>query len=388
MRACIICNEYPPAPHGGIGSMSRDLAEGLAAAGHEMTVLGVAIRLPNKQLVDEPQNGVRVVRVLRAPMWWPTFLRDRWHRRRLRQTLARLHRERPFQLIESPDYQGWMSGGPPPGTPLLVRINGANFFFDTELQRTPNLFEHRHEYACLRRATHLAASSRYAARRHLELAGMEGRACEVIPNCVDASFFCPEPSVAVEPGLILYVNSLNPKKGIEQLIDAANALLQRREGARLVVVGGDNMRAMQGRYLEQLRERVAPGLRGRVEFTGRLPREQVRDWMRRAAVCVFPSHMETFGIAPAEAMAVGRPVIFSRLGPGPELIEDGETGLLCDPHDPRGIGTLIERVLDDETLAVRLGGAARARILGFCDTKHWLETNARFYERCVAGKMG
>jgi glycosyltransferase involved in cell wall biosynthesis len=205
----------------------------------------------------------------------------------------------------------------------------------------------------------------------------------VIPNCVDASFFCPNESVKPETGLILYVNSLNPKKGIEQLIDAANDLLPRRPDARLVIVGGDNMRAMKGRYLELLRERVAPGLRTRVEFAGRLPREQVRDWMRRAAVCVFPSHMETFGIAPAEAMAVGRPVIYSRLGPGPELIEDGVTGLLCDPHDPREIARLIEHVLGDSQLAARLGAAGRERILGFCDTRHWLETNARLYARCI-----
>jgi glycosyltransferase involved in cell wall biosynthesis len=383
MRACIICNEYPPAPHGGIGSMSRDLAEGLAAAGHDMTVLGVAIRLANKQLVDEPQNGVRVVRVPRAPMWWPSPLRDRWHHWRLCKVLGRLHRERPFDLVECPDYQGWLSRGAPGGTPLIVRINGANFFFDTELNRAPNPFEHRNEFATLRHATHLAASSRYAARRHLEIAGLQDRPCEVIPNCVDASFFCPDESIAPEPGLILYVNSLNPKKGIEQLLDAANELLPRRPGTRLVIVGGDNMRSMKGRYLEQLRARVAPDLRGRVEFAGRLPREQVRDWMRRAAVCVFPSHMETFGIAPAEAMAVARPVIYSRLGPGPELVENGATGLLCDPHDPRDIVRLIEQVLDDCTLASRLGAAARERILHFCDTKHWLETNARFYARCV-----
>lgn len=365
--------------------MSRDLAEGLAAAGHDLTVLGVAIRLPNKKVVDEPQNGVRVVRVPRAPQWWPQNFRIHWHHWRLRRNLFRLHRAQPFDLIECPDYQGWMAGGVPRGTPLLVRINGANFFFDTELKRSPNPLEHRNEYACLRRATHLAASSKFAARRHLEIARMEGRPCEVIPNCVDASFFCPDAAVAPEPGLILYVNSLNPKKGIEELIDAANELLPRQPQARLVIIGGDNMRAMQGQYQEQLRERVAPAVRDRVEFAGRLPREQVRDWMRKAAVCVFPSHMETFGIAPAEAMAVARPVIYSKFGPGPELVEDGVNGLLCDPHDVPALASLIEKVLADPALGARLGAAGREKVLHFCDTRHWLETNARFYERCIAG---
>ncbi len=367
--------------------MSRDLAEGLARMGHDITVLGVAIRLPNTQLTDEMQNGVRVVRIPRAPMWWPTPIRDRWHRWRLHRTLLRLHRQKPFGLIEAPDYQGWMSAGPPRGTPLLVRINGANFFFDTELKREPNRFEHAHEYKCLRRATHLAASSAYASKRHLEIAGMAGRPCEVIPNCVDATFFSPDPTVSPEPELILYVNSLNPKKGIEQLIDAANSLLPRRPAARVAVIGGDNMRALKGKYLDQLRERVAPEIRARVVFVGRLSREQVRDWMRRAAVCVFPSHMETFGIAPAEAMAVARPVIYSRTGPGPELVSDEVNGLLCDPFDPADIAAKIERVLNDAALGARLGAAGREKILAFCDTKHWLELNADFYARCIASRI-
>jgi glycosyltransferase involved in cell wall biosynthesis len=383
MRTCLICNEYPPAPHGGIGSMSRDLAEGLARAGHDITVLGVAIRLTNTRLTDEIQNGVRVVRVPRAPMWWPSPIRDRWHRWRLRRVLLRLHRARRFELVEAPDYQGWLSGGAARGTPLLIRIHGANFFFDTELQRSPNRFEHAQEIKSLRRASALAAPSAYAARRHLELAGMPERECEIIPNSVDASFFCPDASVPVDPGLIIYVNSLNPKKGIEQLLDAANLLLPRRPEAKLVVIGGDNMRALRGKYLEQLRERVAPVLRARVEFAGRLPREQVRDWMRRAEVCVFPSHMETFGIAPAEAMATGRPVIYSRLGPGPELVTAEVTGLLCDPYSPEDIAAKIGRLLSDTALAARVGGLAREKVLSFCDTKHWLQTNAAFYARCV-----
>ena len=384
MKTCIICNEYPPAPHGGIGSMSRDLAEGLARMGHDITVLGVAIRLTNTQLTDEMQNGVRVVRVPRAPIWWPSPFRDRWHRWRLRRELRRLHSVGAFQLIESPDYQGWLRGGDLKGVPVLTRIHGANFFFDTELERVPNLREHAFEYAAVRNAHALAAPSRFAARRHLELAGIPERHCEVIPNPVDAEFFCPDPVAERERGLILYVNSLNPKKGIEELIDAANSLLPKRNDAKLAVVGGDNMRAMKGRYLEQLRERVRPELRARVEFVGRLPREQVRDWMRRASVCVFPSHMETFGIAPAEAMAVARPVIYSRVGPGPELVTDEVNGLLCDPYDSADIAAKIERVLDDPELGARLGAAGREKILGFCDTKHWLALNAEFHARCIA----
>lgn len=383
MHACFICEEYPPAPHGGTGSSCRDLAEGLVAAGHRATVVGINTTQPLPRIATEERAGVRVVRLPRAPRWLGTRLGGWRERRSLRAALAREHRPAPFDFVEASDYHGWLSQGGLPGIPTIVRIRGSNLFFDSELKRPPSLFEHRHERATIARADHLAAVSRYAADRTLALSGVTNRECTIIPNGVDADVFCPSPDVTPEPGLIVFVNSLNPKKGIEQLLDAASSIFPSQPRARLVVIGEDTQAKQAGGYLAALRERVPPALRARVEFTGRLPREQVVGWLRRAAVCCYPSHMETFGIAALEAMAVGRPTIFTKAGPGPEVVEDGLSGLLCDPRSPSSIATALTRLLDDPPFAETLGANARQRVLALFNARDWVRRNVDFFSRCL-----
>jgi glycosyltransferase involved in cell wall biosynthesis len=381
MHVCIICEEFPPAPHGGTGSSYRDLAEGLLSAGHRATVIGISTTLPIRKIEEDLVNGVRIIRIPRAPRWTGTRLRG-WLERRILS--ARLRSSGPFDVTECSDYNGWLPRGALPGVPNIIRIRGSNLFFDAELGRDPQRFEHAQERATLARATHLASVSRYAADRTLALAGLTGRTCEVIPNGVDAAAFSPSPTVQRERGLIAFVNSLNPKKGIEQLLVAVNELLPTRPDARLVVIGEDTQ-PKGTEYLAALRERISPDLRARVEFTGRLPREEVAGWLRRASVVCLPSHMETFGIAALEAMSTGCAVVFTRLGPGPEIVEHEMTGLLCDPFDPSDIAHQIARLLNSPGLAESLGAAARARVLERFDKRGWVARNVAFYERCRQG---
>src|SRR5262245_9845252 len=146
MHVGVICEEYPPAPHGGTGSSYRDLAEGLAASGHRATVVGVSTTLPIEHVVREEVNGVRVVRIPRSPRWTGTRLRGWLERRAL---FSQLRAEGPFDVTECSDYNGWLAYGGLPGVPNIIRIRGSNLFFDSELDRAPQAFEHAQESACL-----------------------------------------------------------------------------------------------------------------------------------------------------------------------------------------------------------------------------------------------
>ena len=383
MHVAIICGEYPPAPHGGTGSSYRDLAEGLVSAGHAATVIGIypVRQLPNGRASDEIINGVRVVRLPAAPGWLRYRIGALWDRFKLRRWLTREHAWTPYTLVEASDYAGWLRFGGPRGVPTVVRIRGSNLFFDTELQRAGDSFEHALERTALTRADHIASVSRYAAQRTLEICGLAQRPCSVIPNAVDTAAFSPAAQPTTEPGLIVFVNSINPKKGIEQLIVAMNVVCRAHPAARLVVIGEDTQKNSEGRsYVEQLTAQVAPKFRSRVVFTGRLPRAEIIPWLRRAHICCYPSHMETFGIAVIEAMAVGKPVIFSRIGPGPELIEDGVSGLLCDPYSAADIAAKIQAILANPQLADTLGQNARRRVEQMFDKRDWVRRNLEFYE--------
>ena len=383
MHIAIVCEEYPPAPHGGTGASYRDLAEGLVLAGHKATVVGISATQPLAQRVEEETKGVRIIRLPRAHPRLGTRLGAWWERWKVRSVLAQEHARSPFDVVEGSDYHGWLAHGGVKGIPSIVRIRGSNLFFDAELNRKPSLFEHKLERAALTRATHLAAVSRYAADRTLALCGLSHRECRILPNGVDVERFSPSDDVAVEKELVVFVSVINPKKGIEELIIAANEILPKRPAARFVAIGHDTQ-SRTGAYIAALIEKVNPEVRDRFHFTGRMNREEVVPWLRRAAVCCYPSHMETFGIAALEAMSVGRPTIFSKLGPGPEVVEDGVSGLLCDPRDTKDIARCITTLFDDTQLAQRLGTAARARVLAGFDRRDWVRRNVEFFQSCAA----
>jgi len=133
----------------------------------------------------------------------------------------------------------------------------------------------------------------------------------------------------------------------------------------------------------QLEARMGDRVKQRVEFVGFVPHDGLRHVFVKAAVCVFPSIIETFGNVAIEAMACGRPVIFSKTGPGPEIIEDGVSGLLCDPYDPKDIADKIITVLKDPELAARLGRNARKRVEEHFSAEVIVPKNIAFYEECI-----
>ena len=121
-----------------------------------------------------------------------------------------------------------------------------------------------------------------------------------------------------------------------------------------------------------------------VHYHGFLPRERVLDMLRTARVAVFPSFSEAFALAPIEAMARGCATIFTKLSSGPELIEDGQTGLLVGPHQPQEISDALIRVLRDDHLAARLGAQARKHVEAELCIKAIVTKNISFYESCNA----
>jgi glycosyltransferase involved in cell wall biosynthesis len=96
--------------------------------------------------------------------------------------------------------------------------------------------------------------------------------------------------------------------------------------------------------------------------------------------------METFGIAPVEAMSVGRPTIYSNTGPGPEVIEDGVSGLLCDPFNPEDIAEKILKVLWTPGLADIMGHNGRERAKFLFNKSTWIEKNLLFFASCLRSK--
>lgn len=159
--------------------------------------------------------------------------------------------------------------------------------------------------------------------------------------------------------LVLGVGRLDPQKGWPDLLDAMATVVVARPRAHLLIVGG----AQQGdeRFVASVKGRAtSPDLAGRVTFAG--VRTDVPVLMASCDVFAMASRWEGFGLVFAEAMAAARPVVATRVSAVPEVVADGESGILVEPGDVVGLSSAIVRVLSDRPLSGRMGVAGYRRV--------------------------
>ena len=170
-----------------------------------------------------------------------------------------------------------------------------------------------------------------------------------LPNPVVApSDLAPREELRRRLGLdgrtLVFAGRLTPQKSLEVALDAIAAT----EGIELVLVGDGPRRA-------ELEARAA-GLP--VRFLGAQPRHTVFEWLRAADASLLASSWENFPHVVVEALAVGTPVIATAVGGVPEIVRDGENGLLVRPGDPAALAAAIGRFFAEPDLGARLRAAA------------------------------
>jgi glycosyltransferase involved in cell wall biosynthesis len=193
------------------------------------------------------------------------------------------------------------------------------------------------ERALARRAARIIAITHSLAHFQVERVGLPAAKVEVIHYGLDdvpqAWGTNPPDPVPPDARVLLCVCRLEPQKGVDVAIRA----LPEIPGAHLVVLGEGPQRPA----LEQLaRELDVP-----VYLPGRVP--DVAAWLRRASVLAHPVRWEGFGLALLEAMLASLPVVATRVSSIPEIVADGETGLLVPPDDASALAAAVNRVLEN-----------------------------------------
>ncbi|HLG17378.1 MAG TPA: N-acetyl-alpha-D-glucosaminyl L-malate synthase BshA [Blastocatellia bacterium] len=204
-----------------------------------------------------------------------------------------------------------------------------------------------------------------AISRHLRDATLEtfctGCRIEVIYNFVDTDYYKRESNDDVRkqlaPGgekLLLHISTFRPVKRITDCIE----ILARVRGngsiaARLIMCGDGPERAEAEALAAKL------GVTRAVQFVGKQPQSQIRDYLSVADLLLLPSQTESFGLAALEAMSCEVPVIATRVGGIPEVVGDGECGYLFDVGDVAGMSEAALRILSDDRERERLGRRGR-----------------------------
>jgi len=237
-------------------------------------------------------------------------------------------------------------------------------------QYLPSRLAHVYARTFLWTATHQAdriiTVSEASKRDILQYFNIPPEKIEVIYNGIDERFWIPPPDEDIErvrqryqltERFILYAGNIRPHKNLERLIDSFDQL--RRAGfdeLKLLIIGDEI-----SRYATLRRAVHRHKLHKHVRFFGFVPDHTLAALYRLAAVFVFPSLYEGFGLPPLEAMASGTPVVTSNVSSLPEVV--GDAALMVDPYDCEAIAGAIRMLLTDDTLRadLRARGLARAK---------------------------
>lgn len=215
----------------------------------------------------------------------------------------------------------------------------------------------------------------------------------VIPNAVDIEGFQlggqADPALKAKLGLdgsvvVGFIGSFYAYEGLDLLLDALPALLQRRPDAKVLLTGGGPQEAALKAQVQRL------GLHDKVVFTGRVPHAEVKRYYDLVDVLAYPRHAMRLTdlvtpLKPLEAMAQGRLLVASDVGGHQELIRHRETGYLFPAGDAPALAATLADALADPAMAARI----RANGRRFVETeRHWRASVARYvpvYDRLVAG---
>jgi|GEM_PF-361685 len=251
----------------------------------------------------------------------------------------------------------------------------------------------------------LVACSRFILEQERERLGTGAKAHLVIPNGVDVEVFRPrwergEEAYGVrehyglgdEP-VVLYAGKIRESKGVGVMLAAMERVWDRHPRAALVLVGGTEFG--RGRlhretpFFKQFRDRASRAS-GRVIFTGFVPHENMDLTYLAGDIFVAPSQKaEGMPMVLLEASACGLPLVASRLGGIPEVVREGQNGLLLDrPRDPEELAGKIITLIENQELARRLGRQARERALEHFSWPHIAQQQETVYDEVLAKSSG
>lgn len=380
LHVCIISKEFPPfAARGGVGTLFYHLASELLLMGHDVTVI-----TPTNQAHVFQQGRMRVLFVEKCDTGLQTgdagFTNNmNWATNAL-VALSELHVKHPVDVVESAlwDTEALAIALLPHNqrppvvvrlvTPFLIaaQINGwnvnekiASFFAGAERSLIAAADAVVPISSSIAKTIEAEYDVQQDSRWHKIYCGIAyWPFFDVNQGYASFEGFDKVPAKALESEkLLVFVGRLEQRKGIDLILKAANQFLAVDADTQLLVAGRD----IEG-WVSRAANIIDPSFIDRVHFMGEVA-DSTRDKLMARAYCLlFPSRYESFGLVPLEAFVHGVPVIASNSGAIPEVIVDGDCGLLFRPNDPDSLADTVSIILNDRALRDKMSENAKKRV--------------------------
>lgn len=386
MRIVQVASYFPP-PYGGIESHVYYLSKELVRLGHEVTIL--TSKSPGQGSIQEEVIDGILVKRLWAPLSFFNFpFMPALLYRILREEADIFHGHINSPMVLEPAAAGSLLRQ----IPLVITYHADVVPEDLGLgsialaRLISWLYEGLFKRIDATVARGIVATTPTYAESSEFLAKYLDKVT-VIPNGVDLDRFRPsfDPSEVrgwlgfEDEKILLFAGRFVPYKGLDYLLEAFSALCAARSDLRLVLLGTGPLMDDLQRQAQMMR------LGDRVRFIGSVSEEDLPRFYAASDVVVVPSRSrsEGFSISALQGMACGKPIVATRVGGVPFLVEDDRTGIIVEPKDPGQLSAAISRILEDTTLAARMGRAGRLRAERLFNWRRIAEMTEKLYEEIL-----
>lgn len=399
MKIALLSFEYPPETgFGGIGTYTWYQARALTRLGHDVHVLAGAT--DSTQLGTREHDGVRVHRFRSNGLLMRSFQqlgkpRLWWTKNRLENAISMygglktLIGEHKYDIVEMPECgaEGLLINNLLRATTVVKLHSPARLimqYYDS--RRADITFCSFAEQLGLRSAGAYSSCSQFLADEAQLKLGLR-KPIQVIPNGIDLELFDGEEQVNIRRKfdlprhrpVIFFSGRMERRKGIHLCKDIVTSILERFE-VSFVFAGQDLFNYMTETLLPYWGTRK---FKGSVHYLGRLDLASVRSCLRQADIFLLPSLWENCPYSCLEAMAAGLAIVSSDQGGMPELIRDGENGLLARSEDPASYIAALEKLIEEPVLRERLGATARRTIEKSHTDIKIASISADYYLQCL-----
>ena len=381
MTIAFLTPEYPHSQtgsSGGIGTSIKNLAVALAKKGHIILVI-VYSQKKTESFNDE---GVSIYLIEHKNYH---FAKWYFYRKHIQKYCEKLINEQQIDIIEAPDWTG-ITAFMNFSIPLVIRFHGSDTYFCHLEKRKQKLKNFWFEKLAVNKAKAFIAPTHFAGELSGKLFGVQNKTIQTIHYGLELEKFSNRNPNDYEDGLILYIGTIIRKKGVLELPSIFKLVLEKYPKARLVLIGGDTSDVVtESQSTWQLvEEQFSNEDNKRVSYLGKIPYQEVQEYIKKAHVCVFPTFAETLGMVTIESMALQKPVVNSNIGWAKELIIDGESGFLVHPKNHKLFAKTIVDLMNDSELCNEIGRKARERVEMVFDIEKIVQQNIIFYQSIIA----
>lgn len=394
MRICFVAREYPPeTAGGGIGSQTYVKAHGLAALGHEVSVIS---RSTDHQRREYHDGAVQIIRVAdlssrlplyTQPAYWLTYSAE------AAVAVWDLHTRTPLDIVDFPEWGGegyihllnqteWNH------IPTVIHLHGPVVMLahtigwpeiDSEFYRVGTMMEG----TCVRLADAVFSSSRCSTDWCATHYGLDRDRTPTLHTGVDTQLFSPRSLPKASRPTIIFVGKVVRNKGIDVLVEAACLLANDYPDLHVRVLGrGD------ANFITELQTKaLAAGAPHLLDMVGFVDRQELPCHLSQAHIFAAPSVYEGGpGFVYLEAMACGLPVVACDSGGATEVVLPEENGLVVPPGDVNALVKALHRLLSHPEECREMGNRARRYALAEADSNKCIRRMEVFYSNVVSSK--